>query len=109
MNAEDVCSPGSSEWFQRSLMPIALPSTSMGALSLQSRSPTTLMVVGTLKVSILKSWIPFYWISKTIEQLKRQSTRGEMFISSGLAAPGTVFLNFFQQDKSSGKPKALLV
>lgn len=33
---------------------------------------------------------------------------GEMFISSAPAAPGKIFLDFFQQEKNSGLPKGIV-
>lgn len=34
--------------------------------------------------------------------------RGELFIATTYAAPGTLFLDFFQTDRYSGRPKGLL-
>ena len=34
--------------------------------------------------------------------------RGEMFISSGVAGPGTTFLDFFQVEKLTGVPKGIV-
>jgi len=33
---------------------------------------------------------------------------GEMFVSTSPAAPGTLFLDFFQQEKTTGKPKGII-
>jgi hypothetical protein len=51
---------------------------------------------------------PVFFDFKNKRAAQKARFKGELFLANGLGAPGFTFLQFFQRDKNSGKPKGVV-